>query len=50
MASDRAFIFHICISNGKTFSLVSRLKSSVKVKYQGHTSEKLNIENIDHNF
>ena len=46
MASDRAFIFHIYISNGKTFSLVSRLKSSVKVKYQGHTSENLILKTL----
>ena len=35
MVSDRALIFHICISCAKTFSLVptSRSRSSIKVKF-----------------
>ena len=30
---DRTFIFHKCIPLGKSFSLVPRSRSSVKVKY-----------------
>ena len=37
MVSDRAFIFHICIPWGKALSLVPKSRSSVKVKYQGHS-------------
>ena len=39
MVSDRAFIFHIYIPNGKTLSSVAQSRSSVKVKvkYQGHS-------------
>ena len=39
MVCDRALIFHMCISCGKTFSLVQRSMSpaKVKVKYQGHS-------------
>ena len=42
MVSDRAFIFHICIPWGKTLSLEtkSRLSVKVKVKYQGHIFRK----------
>ena len=38
MVSDTAFIFHMCIPCGKTFSVVPRSRSSIKVKikYQGH--------------
>ena len=35
MVSDKAFIFHIVIPWGKTLSLVPKLRSYVKVKYQG---------------
>ena len=45
MVSDTAFIFHMYIPLGKTFSLVSRsrFKSSVKVKvkYLGHNMKKM---------
>ena len=39
MVSDRALIFHMCISCGKALSLVPRSMSpaKVKVKYQGHS-------------
>ena len=42
MVSDRAFIFNIYIPLGITLSLVSKSKSSVKVKikYQGHSFQK----------
>ena len=42
MVSDRAFICHICIPWGKTFSFVPkpRLSVKVKVKYQGHSFRK----------
>ena len=42
MVTDRAFIFHLCISCGKTFSLGPKLRSfvKVKVKYQGHIKKK----------
>ena len=36
----RAFIFHMSIPCDKTFLLVPSLRSSVKVKYQGHTFQK----------
>ena len=38
MVSGGAFIFHMCVSCGKTFSSVLRSRSSVKVKlkYQVH--------------
>ena len=39
MASDRAFIFHMCIPWGKTISFVPRARSSIKVK----------VENQDYN-
>ena len=39
MASDRAFIFYMCIPWGD-FSLVPRSRSSVKGKYQGHNFRK----------
>ena len=41
--SDRYLIFYLCIPYGKTFSLVPTSRSSVnvKVKYQGHTFQKL---------
>ena len=35
MVSDRDFSFHMCIPYGKTFSLIPRSMSSVKVKYHG---------------
>ena len=34
MVSDRAFIFHMRIPCGKTFSLVTRSRSSIKVKVE----------------
>ena len=37
MVSDRAVIFHIYVHRGKTFSLVTKSRSSVKVIYQGHS-------------
>ena len=42
MVSDGAFLFHMCIPCSKTFSLVIRSKSpvKVKVKYQGHILKK----------
>ena len=40
MVSGRAFIFQMCIPCGKIFSMVSRSRSSVKVKYQSHTFSK----------
>ena len=42
MIHDRAFIFYIFIPRGKTLSLGSRSRSSVKVnvKYQGHIKKK----------
>ena len=42
MVSDGAFLFHMCIPCSKTFSLVIRSKSpvKVKVKYQGHIFKK----------
>ena len=42
MVSDRAFIFHIYISWGKTLPVVPKSRSSVKVKvkYQGHSFRK----------
>ena len=43
MISDRAFILHIYIPWGKTFSLVPKSRSSVKVKYKGHSFEKMAI-------
>ena len=45
MVSDIAFIFNICIPCGKTFSLVTKLGSSfkVKVKYQGHIVPKMAV-------
>ena len=43
MVSDRAFIFHKCIPWGKTLSLVAKSRSSVKVKYQGNSFEKMAI-------
>ena len=38
MVSDKVFIFHMCITCGKTFHLVTGSRSSVKVKvkYPGH--------------
>ena len=36
MASDKAFIFHLSISCGLNFSLVSRSSVKIKVKRQGH--------------
>ena len=47
MVSDRAYIFHSCVLRGKTFSLVPRLKSSVKVKYQGHVFRKMTVMGED---
>ena len=44
MVRDRDFIFHMYIPCGKTFSLVPRSISSVKVsvKYQGHLKKNKN--------
>ena len=42
MVSDRAFIFHIYIPWGKIPSIAPKSRSSVKVKYQGHSSRKKN--------
>ena len=33
MVIDRAFTFHICIPCGKTFSVVPRLESNIKVTF-----------------
>ena len=43
MVTYRSYIFHMCISCGKTFSVVSSIMSSVKVKvkYQGNIIEKI---------
>ena len=41
MASDRAFIFHMCISSCKALSLVPR--SSVNIKYQGHILKRMAV-------
>ena len=35
MVSDSTFVFHMYFPNGKSFSVVHRSRSSVKVKYQG---------------
>ena len=35
MVCDGTFIFYMCIPCGKTFSLLQRSRSSVRVKYQG---------------
>ena len=45
MVSDRDFIFHMCVPCGKTFSLVPRSRSFVKVevKYQDHICQKMAI-------
>ena len=46
MASETAFIFHMCIMPcGKTIAIVPRLKSSdkVMVKYQGHDFQKMAV-------
>ena len=40
MVRDRAFIFHIDVPLGKTLSLVLKSRSSVKVRYQGHSFRK----------
>ena len=40
MVSDRGLIFHMYIPWGITLSLVPKSKSSVKVKYQGHSFRK----------
>ena len=40
MVNDRAFIFHVYIPWGKALSLVLKSRSSVKVKYQGHSFRK----------
>ena len=42
MVSDRAFIFHVYMYFpwGKTLSLEVKPRSSVKVKYQGHSFRK----------
>ena len=40
MVSDRVFIFHIYIPWGKTLSIAPKSRSSVKVKYQGHSFRK----------
>ena len=37
MVSDTAFLFHLFVPWGKTLSLVPKSRSSVKVKYQGHS-------------
>ena len=37
MVSNRAFIFDICLPLCKPLSLVPKSRSSVKVKYQGHS-------------
>ena len=44
MVSDITFIFHMCIPWGKTLSLVPKSRSSVKVKYQGHSFQKMALE------
>ena len=51
MVCIRAFIFHMCISCGETFSLVPGSRSSVKikVKYQGHFFSQKN-RNVGHSF
>ena len=41
--SDRAFLFHMCIPCGKTFSLVSRSSVKVKIKYQTREIRKMAI-------
>ena len=43
MVSDRAFIFNMCIPRGKIFSLIPRLRSSVKVKVKYNIFRKLVI-------
>ena len=43
MVSDRAFMFHMCILCGKTFSSVPRSRSSVKVKYEGQHFSKMAV-------
>ena len=45
MATDEAFIFHLCISCGNTFfffffHFVPRSSSQVMVKYRGHIFQK----------
>ena len=45
MVSDRAFIFHILyiFLGGETLSLIPKSRSSVKVKYQGHSFQKMAV-------
>ena len=43
MVCERAFIFQLHISLGKTLSLVSRSSVKVKVKSQGHIFQKIAV-------
>ena len=43
MVGGIPFTFHMCIAYSKNFTLVPRSRSSVEIKYQGHTFQKIAV-------